>query len=254
MNRITMPNAGPYRSNTAKLYQVSTLQALALGYTRAVTTVGELLEHGSIGLGTFEDVNGEMIVVDRTCWRAREDGTAAAADPATGVPFASVAEFGGGTTFELHDLADLAALKTQLTLRVEEGFGLNSMHMARIDGTFSKVCARSEAPYRSHHVELKEMLAKTQRDFFFDNIRGTLVGVYYPDFMDGINAPGWHLHFLSEDRTRGGHVFDAVLTEGSAQLVRFSRIEIRLPGEPAFDTYSLKEASHSDIKEVEQGG
>ena len=45
-----------------KMFQVSTLQALALGYSRAVITVGELMKHGDIGLGTFEDVNGEMIV------------------------------------------------------------------------------------------------------------------------------------------------------------------------------------------------
>ena len=59
-----------------KIYQISTLQALALGYTRAVATVEELLKHGDIGLGTFEDVNGEMIVVDGGCYRATEDGTA----------------------------------------------------------------------------------------------------------------------------------------------------------------------------------
>ena len=58
-----------------KIYQISTLQALALGYSRSVVTVNELLQHGNIGLGTFEDVNGEMIVLDGECYRATEDGT-----------------------------------------------------------------------------------------------------------------------------------------------------------------------------------
>ena len=49
-------------ADQTKIYQVSTLRALAMGYSRKVITVGELLEHGDIGLGTFEDVNGEMIV------------------------------------------------------------------------------------------------------------------------------------------------------------------------------------------------
>ena len=48
------------RIKMIKMYQVSTLQALAMGYTRGVITVQELLKHGSIGLGTFEDVNGEV--------------------------------------------------------------------------------------------------------------------------------------------------------------------------------------------------
>ena len=236
-----------------KIYQISTLQALALGYTRAVATVEELLKHGDIGLGTFEDVNGEMIVVDGGCYRATEDGTACEADPDMGVPFASVAKAGASPGFEIEDIGDIGKLKEVLTLKIEEDFGLNSMHIARIDGEFPLVRARSESAYRSHHVDLKDILSETQRDFKFENIAGTLVCIYYPDYMDGINAPGWHVHFLSQDRTRGGHVFDLKIGRGQIWLTRINHIEIQLPSEPAFDTYSLKDASGSDIKKVEQG-
>ena len=236
-----------------KIYQVSTLQALALGYSRTVVTVGELLEHGDLGLGTFEDVNGEMIVVDGECYRADEEGNAWKTEPDMGVPFAAVAKAGRSKGFEVSDLPDIAKLKEQLTLKIEEDFGLNSMHIARIDGTFRKVCARSEAPYRSHHVDLKDILSKTQRDFAFENIGGTMICIYFPDYMDGINAPGWHIHFISEDRTKGGHVFDLEIDSARIRLTKLNTIEIKLPSEPAFDTYSLKEASSSDIKQVEQG-
>lgn len=236
-----------------KIYQISTLQALALGYSRSVVTVRELLEHGDIGLGTFEDVNGEMIVVDGQCFRATEDGTVWEADSDMGVPFASVAKAGNAAGFEVEDINDIEKLKEVLTLKIEEDFGLNSMHIARIDGEFRCVCARSESAYRSHHVDLKDILAQTQRDFRFENIAGTLVCLYYPDYMDGINAPGWHVHFLSKDRTKGGHVFDLAVARGLVRLTKISHIEIQLPSEPAFDTYSLKEASGNDIKKVEQG-
>ncbi len=236
-----------------KIYQISTLQALALGYSRSVVTVEELLKHGDIGLGTFEDVNGEMIVVDGECYRATEDGTVRKAEPDMGVPFASVAKSGRHPDFEIEGITDIDRLKEVLTLKIEEDFGLNSMHIARIDGAFPRVCARSESAYRSHHVDLKDILAKTQRDFIFENTAGTLVCIYYPDYMDGINAPGWHVHFLSEDRTKGGHVFDLDISRGRIRITRINSIEIRLPSEPAFDTYSLKEASGSDIKKVEQG-
>ena len=236
-----------------KIFQISTLQALALGYSRAVVTVSELLKHGDIGLGTFEDVNGEMIVADGECWRATEDGTVWKAEPDMGVPFASVAKAGYSVDFEIEGIEDIGKLKELLTLKIEEDFGLNSMHIVRIDGEFDRVCARSESAYRSHHVDLKDILSKTQRDFMFENIAGTLVGIYYPDYMDGINAPGWHVHFLSEDRTKGGHVFDLEIARGRIRLAKINKIEIQLPSEPAFDTYSLKEASGSDIKKVEQG-
>ena len=241
---------------TMKIYQVSTLQALALGYTKPVITVKELLSHGDMGLGTFEDVNGEMIVVDGECYRAIVDGSVFRAEDDRGVPFASVAKTEDQVDFHIEDIKDIEdifKLKEILTLKIEEGYGLNSMHIARIDGEFRKVSARSETPYKSQHVELKDILSETQKDFAFEDIRGTMVGVYYPDYMDGINAPGWHIHFLSEDRKKGGHVFDLAVIKGSVKISRINTIEIQLPTDPAFDTYALKEASGSDIKKVEQG-
>lgn len=235
------------------MYQVSTLQALSMGYTRPVINVGELLKHGKTGLGTFTGVDGEMIVLEGTCYRAAADGAVVESSPATGVSFASVAQTDEWEAYEITDSHNIASLKEWLTVKIEEGFGLNSMHVARIDGCFEKVYARSESPVYAHHVELKEMLSRTQRDFLFESIRGSLVCVYYPDYMDGINASGWHLHFISEDRKKGGHVFELDMKEGRVQLAKLTTVQIRLPDEPAFDTYSLKEASADDIKAVEQG-
>ncbi len=234
-----------------KMYQVSTLQALALGYSRAVISVGELLQEGNTGLGTFEDVNGEMIVLDGHCYRADQNGEITDVSLQTGVPFAAVAKLYGKQQFALENLPDIESLRTELTRKIEEQFGLNSMHVIRIDGYFEKVDARSEAPYRSHHISLKDVLGQTQKAFLFENIRGSLVGVYFPDYMDGINMPGWHLHFLSEDRTKGGHVFDMCLKEGEAKVDKISNIVINLPESAAFDTYSLKQDLQDEIKSVE---
>lgn len=235
------------------MYQVSTLQALALGYSRTVMTAGRLLEHGDTGLGTYENVDGEMIVLDGRCYQASDDGSVVEVPREAGVPFASVTWLHGDRCFDLGEIPDIEQMKTELDLLIEEEFGLNSMHVARIDGEFELVRARAGAPYRSHHVPLKDILAKTQKEFSFPQIRGTMVCVYYPDYMDGINAPGWHLHFLSEDRQFGGHVFDFHMKRGRGQMDKISRIKICLPDEPAFDTYSLKSASQDEIKEVEQG-
>jgi acetolactate decarboxylase len=111
----------------------------------------------------------------------------------------------------------------------------------------------SEEGLKSRHVELKKILENNQQDFCFENIKGSLVCIYFPDYMDGINAPGWHLHFVSEDRTCGGHVFDIDLQKGKATFSRISTVEIKFPATAEFDTYALKEASAKDIKAVEQG-
>lgn len=234
-----------------KMFQVSTLQALALGYSRAVLSAGDLLREGDTGLGTFEDVNGEMIVMTGKCYRADQNGNVTEVAPETGIPFASVAKLSGEQEFPLGYIKDISSLRTELTRKIEERFGLNSMHIVRIDGEFINVDARSEAPYRSHHITLKEVLGKTQKAFMFENIRGSLVGVYFPDYMDGINMPGWHLHFLSEDRLKGGHVFDVCIRDAVAKVDKISNININLPKEAAFDTYSLKQDLQDEIKSVE---
>lgn len=235
------------------MYQVSTLQALALGYTKPVITVGELLKHGDTGLGTFEDVGGEMIMVDDNCYQADENGDVNEASDDTGVPFSSVSVLQGKREFDLENVEHIDELKTKLDLKIEEDFGLNSMHVVRIDGDFERIDARSESPYKSQHIELKDVLKETQKSFSFDDIKGTLICIYYPDYMDGINAPGWHLHFISEDRTKGGHVFEIKMRSGKVRLDKITRVEIQMPTEPSFDTYSLKQANGDDIKKVEQG-
>ena len=237
-----------------RMFQVSTLHALVAGYTRGVITVQELESRGNVGLGTFEGVDGEMILLDGVCYRARQDGTVVRPAPDTGVPFASAASVEGGTAFELEEARGIDALKHELTCRIDETYALNSMHVATVSGTFDSVSVRSESAYRADHITLKDMLATTQREFVFEKLDGTLVCVYHPDFMDGINAPGWHVHFLSENRTQGGHVFDVSLVRGRAVMHKIDRIEIQLPATPAFDTYSLKETSQQEIAEVEQGG
>ncbi len=239
--------------NSGKFYQVSTLQALALGFSKSVITVEELLQHGNMGLGTFEDVDGEMIVLDGKCYRAQNNGNVLTAEYERGVPFASVCCFQPQRLEKIGQLDTIEKLKEWLTLRIEEDFALNSMHAVRIDGEFSKVDARSESGTKAHHVTLKDALNVTQKAFIFENIKGTLVCVYYPDYMDGINAAGWHLHFLSEDKKCGGHVFDISLTQGNAAFCRITSLEIQIPDTPAFDTYALKGASKDEIKSVEQG-
>ena len=239
--------------NTGKYYQVSTLQALILGFSKSVITVGELLRHGDLGLGTFEDVDGEMIVLDGKCYRAKNNGEVVLAEDTRGVPFASVCRFQSHRREDVGKMDTIEQLKEWLTLQIEEDFGLNSMYAVRVDGEFSKIDARSESGTQAHHVTLKDALSITQKAFIFENRKGSLVCVYYPDYMDGINAAGWHMHFLSEDKRNGGHVFDVSMTCGNVAFYRITSLEVRIPDSPAFDTYALKGASKEEIKSVEQG-
>ena len=98
----------------AFMYQVSTLQALAKGDFYGNATVEELLANGDIGLGTFEAVDGEMIVLDSICYRAKADGTVEITDASDATPFASVTYLNKELTFELKNIADMSGLLAKL--------------------------------------------------------------------------------------------------------------------------------------------
>jgi acetolactate decarboxylase len=219
-----------------------------------VITVDELIDsHGDTGLGTYEDFNGEMILVDGKCYRANANGVVEHVPGDTGVSFCAVTYLNHGRTAAISNPLNMEGLKNFLDIKIEERFGLNSMHMVRIDGIFEEVKARSWALYRSHHVYLEDIIAQNQKEFVFRKLKGTLICVYFPEYMDGINSAGWHMHFVSEGRTLGGHVFDLIIKEGKANICKIQNLEIQLPTEPAFDTYSLKNISRNAEKLVDQG-
>lgn len=234
------------------MYQVSTLQALLLGYTKGVISVNELIQKGDIGLGTFSDVNGEMIVLDGKIYRADDKGNTKEAPCDEGVPFASVAFLGDAVEFSIENLDTMEAATTKLNNFVDGDFGLNSMYVVRMDGSFDRVCARSEKGYCSQHIELSKVLEKQQKDFVFENIEGTMVGLYFPDYMNGINLPGWHLHFISKDRKHGGHVFDFEAKRLECKRTKLNDICLHLPEDAAFDTYSLASVSEKEARKVEK--
>ena len=234
-----------------EMHQISTLQALVLGYSRGVVSVEELLEHGDLGLGTFEDIAGEMIVVDRKAYQANNLGEIHEMGPEKRVPFGAVAFMEDAVETMLDPGCGIESLKRQLNVLVDSDFGLNSMYAIRLDGFFPKVHARSLAGQHSEHVELSEILKKNQKEFLFENIAGTIVGLRFPDYMEGINAAGWHFHFISADRTCGGHVFDLDFERMPLKRCRLHNIRIQLPTDAAFDTYELKSVSKDDVKKVE---
>lgn len=238
--------------NRLQLYQISTLQALMLGYSKSVVSVEQILRHGDTGLGTFEDVNGEMIIIDHQVYKADNTGHVTKAHLKQGIPFAAIASLEGAKEFTIKSGDSIEDLKQQLNIIVDEDFGINSMYVVRMDGHFKKVSARSEKGQRSHHIELLEILKKNQQDFVFEDISGSLVCLYFPDYMDGINAAGWHFHFVSDDRTKGGHVFDIVFDELKACRKQLLNVQIQLPTDIAFDTYPLRSVSKESVKVVEQ--
>ena len=61
-----------------------------------------------------------------------------------------------------------------------------------------------------------------------------MVGFWYPDWIGTVNVPGYHLHFISDDRRTAGHVLDVNVGCVLAQADLTRRVQLLLPDTAAF--------------------
>lgn len=207
------------------LFQASTIGALLDGAYDGDVSFGELAEHGNLGLGTLNALDGEMIAVDGRFYRADLDGRINEVDKEAKTPFAVVVPFAASVELSLPDpLGD-----DELLARLDDALPAGTTACAvRLDGTFDLVRARSVPRQRPPYRPLIEVVAD-QHVFQLEDVSGTVVGFRFPDYSEGIEVSGYHLHFISDDRSRGGHVLECRSTAVTARLDPSRDLHIELP-------------------------
>ncbi|MGL4967341.1 MAG: acetolactate decarboxylase [Inquilinus sp.] len=156
------------------MFRVSTTGALVEGVTAAAVTARTLLEHGDFGLGTFADLDDEMVVVDGCVYRVRGTGAASEAAPGDAAPFAVV------TRFEPEvDVPTLPVSSLEVLAACCDGHRLSSnlFYAFRLDGRFSHLQTR--AVNRQQAAGRLIDAAKAQSEFEFTDVAGTLVGLWW---------------------------------------------------------------------------
>lgn len=245
---------GPRRTvgQPEELTQVGVIDALLAGGYDGFMTLGDLRRLGDFGLGTFDALDGEMVVLDGVVYQVPASGQVRKAPDSLTTPFAQVTRFAPDLHCALTAGADLKAVEASLNAALGDP---NCFAAVRIDAAFETLSARSvprqTPPYRS----LSEV-AKQQSVFQFADVRGTLVGLRGPAFVRGLGVPGWHWHFLTQDRRRGGHVLTFVLSSGSqapqARLEHLRRMELLLP-QGGLSGFDLGRDRTAELKAVESG-
>lgn len=225
------------------LYLSAPVNALVEGIYRQNTTLGQLKEHGDFGLGTFNDLDGELVLLGGSAFQVSEAGDVRRPGDEVLTPFACVCFF-RELTFEEVDtgFADMEALMALL----EASFpSPNMMYAVRIDGDFEYV--RTRAVPKQHHYRPLAEVTKDQRTFDMTNLSGTLAGFYTPRFMSSLSVPGVHLHFITEDRLRGGHLLQcrAVRARIGIQILRSLRMD--LPVTLDYMTADLRRDTEADL-------
>ncbi len=228
------------------LVQVSTIGALLNGLYDGVITVGELKKYGDFGIGTFEGLDGEMIVLDGECYQVKADGVAYIADDSVKVPFADVTffdvdfneEMPQGTTYEQLQTILNSVLPTE-----------NIFYGFKIEGTFAYMKTRSVPGQEKPYPTLVEVTAN-QAVFEFTEVTGTIVGFYSPEYINGIGVAGYHLHFLTDELDAGGHILEFTVEEATAFVDFTSELFLILPGDGS-DFYDA-DFSQKDLDEIDE--
>jgi acetolactate decarboxylase len=232
------------------LFQASTIGALLEGAYDGDVTFAELGEHGDLGLGTLNALDGEMIALDGRFYRADIEGRAAEIASEALTPFAVVVPF--APTVELSPDAplDQAALLAALDRALPEDTAASAL---RVDGEFELVRTRSVPRQHRPYKPLTEVVAE-QHVFELQKVRGTLVGFRFPEYSGTVEISGFHLHFISDDRRRGGHVLDFRTRSVTAWLDPSTDLHLELPPGVDLSEPHLDLRAEEAVRRVERQG
>ncbi|HXO98726.1 MAG TPA: acetolactate decarboxylase [Chthoniobacterales bacterium] len=235
-----------FQVSHSTLYQVSTATALVEGIYQGAVRVRTLREHGDLGLGTFENLDGEMVIVDGHFFQARSDGLVKEVDDDVLCPFAVVTRFAPDSATVLPQCPYLSHLVAQFDqLRHSDNF----FFALRVEGHFAYV--RTRAMCRTEEGVPLVQAAAVQPEFEFHDVLGTLVGFWTPEYMKTLNVPGYHLHFLSADHQCGGHLLQCSGSNLRLQIQREGDYRVALPETEDFMQADLRRDPGADLAKAE---
>ncbi|MBM7642663.1 acetolactate decarboxylase [Streptococcus loxodontisalivarius] len=210
-----------------KLFQYNTLGALMAGLYGGSLTIGELLEHGDLGIGTLDSIDGELIILDGKAYQAKgSDGKPEVVEVSNDVkvPYAAVVPHQAEVIFrQRFEMSD-----KELEERIESYYdGVNLFRSIKIKGSFKNMHVRM-IPRSAPDTKFADV-ATRQPEYTMENVSGTIVGIWTPEMFHGVSVAGYHLHFISDDHTFGGHVMDFIIEEGLVEVGPVDQLDQRFP-------------------------
>jgi len=233
------------------LFQASTIGALLEGAYDGDLSFAELAEHGDLGLGTLNGLDGEMIALDGRFYRADVEGVVGEVRGAEQTPFAVVTRFEPTVDTKVDGPLEHEALLARLDELIPAGAASCAI---RLDGHFDLVRARSVPRQQPPYRPLTEVVAE-QHVFELHDVAGTMLGFRFPDYVEGIEVSGYHLHFISENRDCGGHVLGSHCDQAlRVRLDPSSELHVELPLGVELSDPGLAADTHSEVEKVERSG
>ncbi len=246
---VNIQKNAPETQNGDTLYQVSTIDALMLGVFDGVQTIAEVKNHGDFGIGTFHGLDGEMIVLDGIVYHAKADGSVAVAQDHQTTPFATVTCFEGDFSKTTGAPVNFSVFSSTMEDELPTG---NMVYAVKMHGTFPVMKVRA-IPLQEKPYPALTIAATNQEIYTYENTTGTIVGFYTPVFFKGLNVPGYHLHYLSDDHITGGHILDMIVPAGmTAEFDITQGFAMELPTTGGFTGLDLSGDLSEELAKVEK--
>nr|QNO55609.1 hypothetical protein JLLEDACL_00008 [Methanosarcinales archaeon ANME-1 ERB7] len=192
--------------------------------------------------------DGEMVALDGNFYQIKSDGVAYPVDDDMTTPFACVIFFDADREIPVWKGLNYTQFQDYLDGSTQEK---NLFHAVKMEGTFEYVKTRSVPGQEKPYPPLIEVTAH-QPTFEFNDIKGTIVGFYCPDYVEGLNVPGYHLHFITADRTAGGHVLEFVIEDVRLFVDYTSELHIILPNTDEFNRLDLTKSRTEELEKAEK--
>jgi acetolactate decarboxylase len=216
-------------TNTAEsretVFQVAAFKPFAEGEFDGITTYGELAKHGDFGIGTLTGLDGEMVALNGVFYQIPIDGKPRQISSTEETPFAMVTFFEVDQTLHVADAMNYSELKAYIDQNISPE---NAMYAIKIHGDYDYAKTRSVPMQTEPYPTLAEVI-ENQTIFTLNNVTGTMAGFRLPSYMDEINVAGYHLHFITDDETSGGHVLECIVRNAVIEIDYTYEYELTLP-------------------------
>lgn len=234
--------------NGDELLQVSTIDALLGGIYEGEVSIGQLLQSGNFGLGTFNSLDGEMVVMDGICYQIKSDGKVSSVPLSLKTPFAAVTFFKTDKKAFYHDTLTFDQLLQKIDSLTSS---FNLIYAVKVKGRIITAKARSVPSQKPPYRQLAQ-ITKNQPVFSFDNVNGTLIGFRCPSYVKSLNVPGYHFHLITDDKKSGGHLLSLVADSLTIEIDETDSYRLLMPHDKFFMSADFNGNKEDVLKKVEQ--
>ncbi|OWW25937.1 acetolactate decarboxylase [Zobellia sp. OII3] len=227
----------PHTENT--IHQYAPTVALLNSIYEGDITPRQMVQQGNIGIGTVNHLAGELVAVDGVVYTIDAEGGIKEAPEDLESPNMTMINFQPKKTVTVENITSYEELNKELQ---KYSTSKNSFYAYRIKGEFEYLKMASAHKVENEDVSLFEYL-DTRVMYTRENIKGTLVGLFTPDYLGNIVIPGMHFHFLSEDIKLGGHLEDIKFDRLQVEIQEVNQVNLQLPQTEKFRNKTLKQGA-----------